>query len=212
MVYIIDFLVTNQQKGRYVNNRKNHDIRNLLFVLSSAFFGAVLLASAFLYYYNPAGRYIAGQTLVDPKIIHTMNQQDKKSKSSQTIHFIFERIEFSYKDPINLQTYKQLIAPATYEQFYTWVSSEKNLTEVTEQIEKSFLTSLPMNLLISIRADEPLHADKEDANIFQLIEFSKDDYFRVRTQERDEQNGWVYFFRPEISNRVRLLFTQTADL
>ena len=78
---------------------KNHDIRNILAVLGAAVICAGLLASVFLYYYGPSGRYLAGHTLLDPTIMEQINYQDKHPRQEKSIHFIFDHIEFSYFDP-----------------------------------------------------------------------------------------------------------------
>lgn len=201
-------------KKDQVKIAKNRDIRNILTVLGAAIFSAVLLASAFLYYYSPSGHYIAGNILFDPAVVERLGGQKQPSKKGQNFQLIFDRIEFSYLDP-QLQMHKKSISLETYQKFYNLVASEKSLQEVadptqriTRSVDEFFMRSPPPSLSISMHTID--RSNHSNTPIFQMIQFVQEDYFRVQLMEK--QGEWAYFYQPRIYQSVMHLFIQPTDL
>lgn len=186
-------------------NHKNHEIRNVLMILSTAMMGAVLLAVALIYFYGPSGRYIAGQALLDPALIKQMDAQMKHPLKGQNSHFVFDHIEFSYLDAQNHQQRKRTISLEDYQKFYALIASEKSLDKVTDPIQNLFFKSVPVTLSIRMRTLE--NSGQTTAKIFQTVQFIQEDYFRVQLHEKQEQGEWAYFYRPHIYQDVLYLFT-----
>jgi hypothetical protein len=187
--------------------RRNRDIRNILAVLGAAVICAILLASVFLYYYGPSGRYLAGNTLLDPSIMDQINYQDQHPRTGKKVHFSFDRIEFSYFDPQKRQMHIFPISVDNYQNFYKRIASEKSLLEVTQNIQQFFLQSHPALLTISMRSREG--SENGAAKVFQVVQFIPEDYFRVQLHEKNE-GEWAYFYRPGLYQEIIGLFTKGA--
>ncbi len=189
----------------------NHQIKNMLAVLAAAILCALLFALLFLYYYGPTGRYIAGQTLLDPSIIEQINYQENHSKKGQKAHFMFDRTEFFYFDPQQGEMLQKIIPLETYQTFYTWIASEKSIEKVTEEIKKIFLTPHLALLTTRMHRIEAVNSSPS-TQVFQVVQFVQGDYFRVQLHEAQEQNEWAYFYHPNLYQEVIRLFTQPAGL
>jgi hypothetical protein len=193
---------------KMAERRRNRDIQNILTVLGAAVFCAVLLASLFLYYYGPSGRYLAGNTLLDPSIINQINYQDQHPRTGKKVHFAFDRIEFSHFD---LQKGQMRIFPISldiYQHFYKQVASEKSLLEVSPKIQSLFFQSHPALLTVSMRSKEG--AESGIPKVFQVVQFIPEDYFRVQLHEKSE-GEWAYFYRSGLYHEIMHLFTKEAS-
>lgn len=186
-----------------IKREKSRDIRNILTVLCASIICAVILASVFLYYYNPSGRYFAGNMLLDPSIMDQIFDQDQHPNKRKTVRFAFDRIEFSYFDS---QSRKLEVFPVTrevYEQFYKRVASDKSLEEVQKNIQMFFLQPHPAFLTIQMQTKE--RNGNGAVKIFQIVQFVSEDYFRIQLHEKNED--WVYFYRPGFYQEMIHLFT-----
>ncbi len=190
--------------------RENRDIRNILAVLGTAIICAGLLAFLFVYYYGPSGRYLAGNTILDPAVLEEINYQDKHPRTGRNVHFIFDRMEFSFFDPQKGEV-RQNVSLENYQQFYRLIASEKSVEEVTNQVKDLFFRSRPTLLTISMRTQEG--AETSTNKIFQIVQLVPDDYFRVQLHEqRPDQGEWAYFYRPHLYQDAMQLFNQPPKL
>lgn len=164
---------------------KNRDVRNLLGVLGAAIVCAALLAYAFIHYYGPSGRYLAGHVLLDPAIFKQINYREKDPATGQTVNLQFDRIEFS-KAP---NAIKKEIPVEAYQRFYTLVATDKSVPGH----ERAF--SEPSSLKIWMKGMG------ESAKIFQVVQFIREDEYRVRLQDGE----WAYFSHPNIYQEVQKL-------
>lgn len=187
-----------------VEKRKNPDIRNILVVLVAAVIGAGLLSSIFLYYYGPFGRYLAGNTLLDPSIIEQINYQDQHPRTGKKVRFAFDRIEFSYFDTQMKQMHTFPISLEIYHHFYKKITSVKSLLEINQKTQNLFLQSYPALLTISMQSKES--AENGAAKVFQIVQFIPEDYFRVQLHEKNEE--WAYFYQAGIYQDIIYLFTK----
>ena len=186
--------------------RKHQDIKNILAVLSSAIICAGLLSIAFIYYYGPSGRYLAGNSLLDPHLIETISYRDEHPRTGKKVLFNFDQIEFSYFDPQKGQKKVRDIPLQNYQQFYHLIASEKSLEHVTNQIEDYFIKSRPTILTISMKTAEG--SDSTVTKTFQVVQFVQEDYFRVQLHG-SEQGEWAYFYQSGLYKNAMQIFTQT---
>lgn len=187
-----------------LEKRKNRDIRNILAVLGAAVVCAVLLASVFLYYYGPSGRYLAGNTLLDPSIVDQISDQNQQARRGKQVSFTFDRIEFSYFEPQKRQMTTSPVSLETYGKFYKQVAASKSLEEVTKNIQDLFLQSQPALLIIRMHTKE---GKENTSKVFQVVQFIPDDYFRVQLRGKNE-GEWAYFYQAGLYQNVIRLFTQ----
>lgn len=186
----------------------NRDIRNLLAVLGSAVVCATLLAVAFIYYYGPSGRYIAGNMILDPAIIQSINYQENDPRTGQKIRFLFDRLEFSYFDKQKGEVQKGVLPIERYQKFYNLIAAEISLQEVTHQIEDLFIRSHPTVLITNMRRADV--SGSSSTFIFQLVQFVQEDYFRVQLRAGQGQGEWIYFYKPHLYQDVMDLFTSQS--
>lgn len=183
--------------------KKNRDILNIFIVLGTAVAFAAILSAVFLYYHSPSGRYLAANTLLDPAIIGQIRYPDRKN-GGKKFRFEFDPIEFSYYSDEKGKMLHLPVSIETYRLFYSKVGSEKSLRKVTSKVQGLFQTAHLSYLTIAMRKVEG--SETASKNIFQVIEFIREDYFRV--QLLGEKGGWAYFFRPGLYLDMISLFTE----
>lgn len=187
------------------------DIKNILIVLTTAVICAGLLASVFLFYYGPTGRYIAGKALLDPAVIDQINAGDIHSKKVGDVQFHFDRMEFSYFDERHSEPQKIAVPSEKYQKFYSIISSEKSLEDVPVTVENYFKQSRPMTLTLFMRTKDA-SMTAPSLQIFQLIQFVREDYFRVQLRNTGNQDDWAYFYHLQLYLQIMQLFTPTDHL
>lgn len=189
------------------NTQQQRDIKNIIAVLSAAIVCAGLVASVFLYYYSPTGLYVAGNTLLYPAVIERINNQDAHPKISRRTHFLFDRSEFSYFDSQSSQMRQQIVSFGDYQKFYSLIASEISLEHLPDNIKALFTATYPAVLSTKMRTIE-VSGTFSTTHVFQLIQFVKEDYFRIQLHEGRNQGEWVYFHRPQIYQDLIRLLTQ----
>lgn len=177
-----------------------NQIRNIIVVLSSAIICAGFLAVYMITYYGPSGQYIAGNTILSPYIIDKVNFSDKKVKG--TVKFVYKGTEFIYLNNENKPVRKE-VSYKDYEDFYHLVASEKSLDPSEQDMEQFFSTPHLATLLVSMQTDANAF---QATSVFQTIQFSDKDYFRVQL-ENQGRNEWIYFFRQGLYADIMKLFT-----
>lgn len=185
--------------------RKKQDIQNLLAVLGVSIFCAALLAFVFIYYHGPSGRYVAGHTILEPAIIQQINDQEFDSKG-QKARFVFDHFEFSYFDAKTKQVRKVPVSFESYQKLYQLIAQDLSLEDKDGTLNALFMHSHPTLLTTAMRT---LNASSSsNTRIFQVIEFIKENYFRVQLQEKHEHGDWVYFYSPNSYQEVMQLFNK----
>lgn len=188
---------------------RNQDIRNILVVLGSAVFCACLLAGVFLYYYNPSGRYDAGNTLLDPAIIDSINYQDVHPSTGAKIRYSFDNMEFSYVNSQNKNVHLPLEGIESYQAFYSLVGSLQSIVNVGHEIQTLFLKPPYSVLTINLRSAQG--NSKENNKVFQVVQFVPEDYFRVQLHGKND-GEWAYFYQPGLYQKIMELFTRHSTL
>lgn len=188
---------------------RNRDVLNLLSVLTAAVLSAVLLAYFFLYYYNPSGQYLAAYTLLDPSVIEQMNDRNPHSQNKKKIPFSFDHIEFSYFNQKNEYHRIEKISLKDYEIFFRKVENEKSLLDVQQNIQNDF-SKMPTSLLtIQMKPEE--RNNNGAVQVFQVVQFVPEDYFRVQLHEKKE-GEWAYFYQQGIYQETLKIFTSPKNL
>jgi hypothetical protein len=179
-------------------------IKQILLLLMMAVLSAGFLSAIFLYLYNPSGQYSVNKTLIDPIVLEQLQRRETLSSTKEKRdRFVLDTLEFSYFD---LRLNRRVVYPVkweTYQELYKLISSQKSLPLAAEKKDQLFQGS-PILLTIKLSSEVK---DKISQKILQIVQFSSDDYFRIRLlgDERDEQ--WAYFYKPGIYEQVFSLFT-----
>lgn len=187
-----------------MDKRAKRDVQRIAILLTCAVASAGLVAGLMLYHYSPTGRYIAGQTVLDPQVMNQINIQDspKKGRGSR---LVFEKTDFTYYNAHSKTMEHTPVSFEAYQQFYTLITGEKSLENVTDEIAQLF--SQPhLNRLVTTMREGENTAAKE----FQVVEFSPQDYLRVQLHGDQDPDQWAYFYQPGMNEQVIRLFTESA--
>lgn len=102
------------------------------------------------------------------------------------------------------------VSDGAYKQFYQMVAAEQNSENTSEKIIALFSTSHSPTLTIHMQTGK-----ETSSTIFQVVEFSQNDYFRVQLHEQkhEQREGeWVYFYQPNLYSFIISLFTRNRPL
>ena len=190
-----------------MSNSANLQIKRMLSTILAAMICAIAIAVYTIYSYGPSGRYIAGNIILSPHVLERMNVKDLNSKTSHPTSFIFDSIEFSYFDKLKSELRQLKVDLITYEKFYTIVASDKSLKDIAKEIEEEFNQGLLATLMLMMRTDSV--SSLPTTKIFQVIQYSEHDYFRVQLQGGNGTNEWAYFYKPYVYRDIMHLFTNT---
>lgn len=180
---------------------------HVIAILLSAILFATVLSISMILYYGSSRSYLAGNAILSPDTMKKLHYKDLNFKTGQTSHFIFNAAEFSYFDKLNGQLYQKVIDLANYERFYSLIATNRNLEKVGEEIEGYFNERIPATLTLTVRADNG--SSSPLIKLFQTIQFSENDYFRIQLRDGSKAIGWIYFYQPHIFQDMIHLFTKT---
>ena len=166
---------------------KRSEVRRLLAVLGCGVGIAILSACWLLYQYGPSGRYIAGQTLLEPSLALRLEEKERDPQTQHFVYFIFDKHEFTLYTGQKEQ--KFAVAFEAYSRFYDAVRTEKSLTEVPLAVQQLFAHP-SAQLTTFLRAE--LSSKTQSV---QEVEWSGEDYFRIKLQGTGMKQEWAYFFR-----------------
>jgi hypothetical protein len=177
-------------------------------LLTSAIASAALLAGYMIYRYGPSGRYVAGHTILSPYVLDKINYKDHNPKTGSQGHYIFDSIQFSYFDKVKGEQRQLSIDPTDYQKFYILVEAVKSLENTPADIQREFNQGFLASLNLTMRTDNSAAA-AQVSKIFQVIQFTDKDYFRVHLHSEENTGEWAYFYQPHIYQDVIKLFTKT---
>lgn len=181
---------------------KKKQIRNLLIVFLGGIGFAVLFALMGLYHYSPSGKYYAKNTLLAPEVLSQIAIKDSSSKT----RFIYNKIEFSYYEPSEKIVKKISVPEERYKQFYDMVANEESLSNVSDEIS-SFFNYFPSSLTLTLR---PENQPNDPEKIYQQVNFvNHGDFFRIVLNDQNAGTNWVYFYHPNIYQKVLSLFNSS---
>lgn len=174
------------------------EIRNLIAVLIAGLVSAGLLTWGMIYTYGPSGSHFARNVLLSPEMM-TISFPDVNSRSGEVDHFIFEGMEFSYRDPTMDKMIHRSIPIDLYEQFYHKIGAEKSLQNVSEDIKTDFGRSNPSTLVLKVKSNT-------SSQVFQEVHFLPKDYYRIQLRQQGASDSWAYYYHPHIYDEVMQLF------
>lgn len=184
---------------------KWREVRGLLTLFGLSIFAAAGLTALMVYRYGPTGNYIAGNTILAPSTLQTMNYNDLNPKTNSRARYSFNGTEFSYFDKMEGKMRQVPVNPAAYNSFYNLVASNSSV-EPKDEIISEFHQVSPVTLTSTVRSDNA--EAMQMVKIFQIIQFTETDYFRVQLRGQNETGDWAYFYQPNIYNTVMRLFTK----
>lgn len=181
-------------------------IKQVVAVLFSAVACAGLLAGVMLYQYGPTGRYVAGAALLSPDVMQKINYKDSHLQTGKGVSFTFNSVEFSYFDPVDHQQKTTTATPEAYQKLYNLIANSQSLPETTNQVIQEFEPmNKPATLMITMRTDVS-DVSKPVTKVFQLVQFSNTDHFRIQLRGTEVTGQWAYFYHPQIfQEAIRLL-------
>ncbi len=178
-------------------------VRRVIAILGMAVLCACFLAALMLYFYSPSGRYLAGNALLAPSVMNQMHVRDKHPYTGQTVNFIFDQVDFSYFDRKQGHFIHYPISSDAYGAFYQLVASEKSLEKIEQEIQLLF-QSYPVLLTTKLRTD--FNQAKVATKIFQIVQFTEQDYFRIQLHGNQTEGEWAYFYQAGIYEAIMRLF------
>jgi len=195
-----------------VSDTKKTDASRQIIRLLSLFFCSVLTAAAiavfFVNYYGPTGRYIAGNALLDPKLLKELHYNDRNPKTGGISRFVFDRIEFRYYDKKNKSVKIIQASIDQYADFFNLISREISLDKADEEMEALFNVGQKATLVILVKT-EGSASEAEVGKTFQEIQFLADgSLFRVELHDESALVNWAYFSYPGIYHRSMAMFAR----
>lgn len=179
----------------------NSQVKQILTVLSAAVFAGFLLAFFMIWIYGPTGQYKAGQSILSPEIIEKISFKDSHPKTGKSVNFVFDHTEFVYFDYIRGQWQQKEIPLPAYQEFYHYISLDESLLDVKEEVLRLFQRPSPTALVTTVRTDV-----LPTAKVFQIIQFTKEEYYRVKLHGQQDDGKWAYFYHPGSYRKIMTLF------
>lgn len=175
---------------------KTKQIKNLLYVFVTAVVSALLLTAAMIYYYNPAGVYKAKNVLLTPENAFTLQYVEPETQQKGRI--VFDRLQFSYFDPVLKQQKIVAVPQAAYAKFFSMVEDDSSIIDPDNVIFNKFNEGYPSVLALKVRVEgsgTPLAVQ----HTFAEIDFAAGgDYYRIQLRQQSAGVEWVYFHHPGI--------------
>lgn len=188
-----------QQKSNYAG---------LITVLGTAILSAFLLAGLTLYHFGPSGQYTIRKALVDPMLLQNMSFNQLNSKTGGESRFVFDKMVYSFYDASKRGVQAVPVTFDQYKTFYALILGETSIADVSPSVEALFDSAQPATLRLDIRT-EGSSALQRETQMFQEIQFANEgNFYRIALREEQSPVGkWAYYYHPEISEKVRNLFT-----
>ena len=183
------------------------EIKGIVLLLSCAIATGVLFAGLMLYRYSPSGRYIAGQTMMDPKVIDEINGNEGPKKKAGN-RFLFDKTEFDYYDSKLGKMKRVAVSVEAYDHFYNLIRKDQSLADVEESILHRFYEPHLAKLITRMQTN-----GDTTSKLFQVIEVTRDGYYRVQLhQEQVQGDEWAYFYRKNLQNDLNDIFKSAQEL
>lgn len=184
-----------------VSQKLNNQVKQIIGVLSTAVFGGFLLAFFLIWYYGPTGQYKANQTVLAPEIIEGISFKDIHPQIGQNVKFVFDQTEFVYFDFVRGAWNQKPITSLSYSDFYHYIQGDASLLDLDQNVLQLFQKPTPTALVTTVRSEvSPV------AKAFQVIQFTKEDYYRVKLHGHLEEGEWAYFRHQGIYQKIMKLF------
>ncbi len=185
----------------------NKQVKQLVTLLSAAVFGGFILAFIMLMYYGPTGQYVAGQTMLSPDIIEKISFKDAHPTTHKSVQFVFDHTEFVFFDYLRGSWQQRRVPSEAYLKFYRTISSDRSLDDLKNDVMDLFQKPSPMALVTSVRTDI-----SPAVKIFQIIQFTKEGYYRVKLHGQDDKSEWAYFYHSGLYQAIMNIFASDIQL
>jgi hypothetical protein len=185
---------------------KSKQIRTLLLVVGSGVTAALVLALFMLYYYNPSGTYLAGNVLLAPDSALNLRYIETNHRTKDASRFVFAGIEFSFYDTVQKKWQRKKIEMDKYREFYAQVEGDRSLTDIDDNVRKSFTSRYPATLSLSIHLENDTTA-ANNKEFSQAVFSEGSDYYRVQLRDQGSSEGWAYFYHPGIYSKIMKIFS-----
>lgn len=187
-------------------------IRNLLSVLFTAFAVTIALVGYMLWHYNPDGLYQASSTLLTAEVAKNMSFKETNSASGSRINFVFDEIEFAYRNSTTGDWKPIKVDLQAYSKFFDLVKDDRSLSAVEiEEAVKLFSTEQPATLALKLRNNSAKSAG-ENSMIFQEVQFdTRRDFYRVNLHEQTATATWAYFHHDNVYKKIIQIFDQPEN-
>lgn len=166
---------------------KKEQIRNILLLLLAALVTAGIFAIYMIQKYGPTGIYIAENVIISPYALQSSDQKGSKIAFQGFVFSYFENNEQKISHPKREQ----------YIKFYDTIEKDESIKK--EQLDKDFSAKSISKLTI-------LLTSKTGVDIVETLEFIENDYYRARIN--NSSGEWIYFFHPNIYNKVTNIFKE----
>ena len=168
------------------------EVKQFILLLSIAAVGGFLFTAWLIAYSKPLSLYQARQIVLAPEVVEKMNFEDLHPEKAEIVNYRFDHHEFVYFDYLKGKWQQKKVSLDKYAQFYRLIEKNQSIDQVAQTTVQLFNQLLPVALITGVRTEGFIHA-----KIFQVIQFVKEDYFRVKLQENEEES-WVYFYQPNL--------------
>jgi hypothetical protein len=185
------------------DSSKTKQIKTIIGVLGSGIVAGVLIALAFLYYYNPSGSYLAQHVLLDPQNAFTLKFVERGIKPKSEGRYVFEAMTFTFFDSLSKQRKVVPVSKNQYAQFYQLVAHDKSVSDPTGRLSNQQNQAV---LALKVRAlgDDSSHGMEQT---FSEIDFIQDgDYYRIQLRQSGPGSDWIWFYHPHIYQEVLKMF------
>jgi hypothetical protein len=184
---------------------KKQEIRNLLVVIGSAILAACLLSFMILYSYNPPGLYLARNTLLSPENLKNLHYSEAAKRGGDNTPFVFDGIDYLHYNARAHRWDKQNIGLTQYASFYTLISGDRSLSNISEEVEKGFSQN-PLGSASALIIKSKRDAVNGVSGDFLKVDFSPDGrHYRVQLLDKGGE-VFAYFEHEGILNQAEALF------
>lgn len=191
-----------RQKKRFISRSQviqrtaKGDIFRIAILLTAAVFGAILLASVMLQQYGKTGKYTAGNIILSPEVLQTLNSQNKTKQ-----RIIFDRNELSYFDVGKHQAVAKTMSLEAYNHFYTLVQGDQSLEGDPIELDRQFIQQQPMATITTSMHTESAK-NQTPPSKYQIVQIGTN-AFRVQLKDAPQgAEGWIYFSHPLIYDQL----------
>ena len=192
--------------------KDRREVRNLIFLLSSASFLAFFVVVGLIYYFGTTDTYLVRHILISPDTLAKASFTDYLPATASK-SLVFKKIEFMHGNNRDKGSGCFEVDLHAYNDFYKLISSERSIPILTDEMVTQFNLSPPSSLTIFLqpRDNEPFFREEK---IFQQIQFEAGgELFRVQflpaqTSEISFEE-WIYFRYPGIYYEFQQLFSHT---
>lgn len=173
-------------------DKSKSEIKQLVLLLSSAVFIAVLFSAILILYYGPTGEYYVRNILLAPEMTGKLDYSERTGGG----RFVFDRVDFRYYDTEEKKWTTRTLNEEEYRKVYTLLASESSLRQVPDEVVSQFNLPNPATLTIYVKSDKTTKPFQE------VVFVNKGDFYRIMLRTQDSATPWAYFHHRDIYDHV----------